>query len=119
MKLKRVEDLLKLYSKGIRDFNGLELEEDPEGFVGVNLSNSNFENSFIIGNFTGANLKNVSFIGANLKTSRFNNANLENANFSKAALCATEFKGAILLGTIFTSAYFHSSVLEAGEVPNW
>ncbi len=119
MELKKVEDLLKLYSEGIRDFSGLELEEDPEGFVGVNLSNSNFENSFIVGNFTGANLKNVSFICANVKTSRFNNANLENVNFSKAALCATEFKGAILSGATFTGAYFHSSILKAGEVPSW
>ena len=35
MELKKVEDLLKLYSEGIRDFSGLELEEDPEGFVGA------------------------------------------------------------------------------------
>jgi uncharacterized protein YjbI with pentapeptide repeats len=119
MELKKVEDLLKLYSEGVRDFSGLELEEDSEGFVGVDLSNSNFENSFLVGNFTGANLNNVSFVGANLKTSRFNNSNLENANFSNAALCATEFKGAILSGAIFTGAYFHSSVLKAGEIPSW
>ena len=119
MEIFTVRKLKEKYTGGERNFSGIEIEENPNEFIGVCLEGCDFSQSFICGNFSGASLRGSNFSNANLKTSLFEKADLEGCNFSNSALCATTFKGANLKGAVFSGAYFHSCKLGEGEIPNW
>ncbi len=113
-------DLLDRYALGERDFAGSELDSDPDNDLrGAQLDGIDLSQSFIFASFRGASLKGARFRAANVKTCDFKEADLTGADFSEAALCATEFGGAQMLDARFEGAYYHSSTLQAGELPNW
>ena len=119
MTINTVEALIYAYKNGQRIFHNLELEDQPDSFVGVDLRNADLSGSIIVGDFSRANLKSVIFNNCNLKTSSFNKADLRNAVFINTALCSTTFKGSQLEGSDFTGASFHGHVMKPGEFPNW
>lgn len=71
MKIKSVQELLILYQNEQRDFQGLELEDDPNGFTGINISNCNFSNATIVGCFEGSRMDHINF-----KKNQFKNLKL-------------------------------------------
>ncbi len=113
-------DLLERYRRGERDFAESELDADPANDLsGVCLNGVDLSRSFVVANFRGGSLRGVQFRGANVKTCKFAGADLTGADFTDAALCATTFGGARLEGARFGGAFYHSHLLDAGELPDW
>lgn len=113
-------ELRELYRLGVRDFEGSELDEDPDDDLrGICLDGVDLSKSLVVASFCGARLRAARFRQSNVKTCDFRNADLTDADFSSAALCATQFLGSRMEGTDFTGAAYHSHVLKAGERPHW
>lgn len=115
-------EILLRYESGERTFRDLQIEAiepgtDPE-FRGANLRGADFTGSFIIADFTGANLEGAVFAPANVKTCSFDNANLRNADFSGAAIDAATFEGANLTGAHFEGAGAFGYTYANGEYPD-
>ncbi len=80
-----VEELLKKYASGERDFVGLNLCE--VNLSRVNLSGANLSNAILsIANLSGANLSGTNLAGAKLNVTRLSGANLSKANLNGAIL---------------------------------
>lgn len=80
-----VEELLKRYAAGERDFAGLNLCE--VNLSRVNLSGVNLSNAILsIANLSGANLSGANLAGAKLNVTRLSGANLSRANLNGAVL---------------------------------
>jgi uncharacterized protein YjbI with pentapeptide repeats len=111
-------EVLSLYSRGIRDFRGLDIDSEIDGdeFRECVLEHADFTGACIIADFTGASLRGTCFRESNLKTCVFDACNLADADFTGAALCATSFRGAVFDSTRFQGAYYHSYVLERRTV---
>jgi len=116
---KSLESVLKRYSKGERDFRGMELDDADYTLAGQDLREADFSESYLTVDFSRSNLRGASFRNANAKTCSFEDADLRECDFRGAALCSTTFKGAQMQGAVFTGASCHSYVLSEGELPSW
>ncbi len=80
-----IEELLKKYALGVRDFHGIDLSEanlSGAKLSGVNLSHANLS----VTNFSSANLTFANLSHARLNVVRLRGANLANANLNHASL---------------------------------
>ncbi|HLO47999.1 MAG TPA: pentapeptide repeat-containing protein [Kamptonema sp.] len=97
----RVEELLKRYAAGQRDFAEVNLNEanlSGANLSGINLSGANLS----VANLSGANLHGANLTEAKLNIARLSGANLGEANLTDADLnvaylVRVDLKGAILL----------------------
>lgn len=101
-KIWQPSEILRRYESGEREFRGLEIES-PRGSTGpdfrrAKLAGADFTESFIVADFSGADLQGARFAPANVKTCSFDGADLRNADFSGAAIDAATFDGADLAG---------------------
>ncbi|MDJ0694465.1 pentapeptide repeat-containing protein [Mastigocoleus sp. MO_188.B34] len=80
-----VEELLKKYALGARDFSALDLSE--ANLIGVKLTDINLSHSNLsLINFSGANLISSNLSYAKLNVARLRGAYLSNANLNNASL---------------------------------
>ncbi|MDQ6693307.1 MAG: pentapeptide repeat-containing protein [Chloroflexota bacterium] len=112
------EELLGRYSAGQRHFSEVDLP------AGSNLRNSTLDGAtFDHGwlseiDFSGANLRHVSFLHCNVKCSDFRGANLEGAIFRGSLVEATYFDAANLTGVSFVGASAYGYELKDGDMPD-
>ena len=97
-----VEELLKKYAVGERNFAGINLTE--ANLSGVNLSGANLKGANLsVANLSGANLSKTNLTGAKLNIARLSGAhlggaNLTDADLNVAYLVRVDLKKAILTG---------------------
>src|SRR5436309_2922849 len=115
--MKNRDEILVAYSKGLRNFVGVELDAIIYDFQGCCFDGADFSIAYITADFRNASLIGSTFVDANVKTCDFREANLTGANFNGAALCDTEFNGAKLDQATFDGAYCHGHTFVAGELP--
>ncbi|BAY82420.1 pentapeptide repeat protein [Calothrix parasitica NIES-267] len=117
-----LQELLKRYAAGERDFSGVDLSgADFDDFSGqkklseINLSNSNLSKV----NFSNVRLKAANFSGANLKEAKFrycelSRANFTNADMEKVKISYHDMKKANFTGANLTDANLQcSNLIEA------
>ena len=101
--LMQVEEFLKKYAQGSRDFKGVNLSE--ANLSGVNLSGANLsEANLSIANLSGANLSQANLSEAKLNVAKLSGANLTNANLSGAILNVANLVRADLGGADLSEA---------------
>jgi uncharacterized protein YjbI with pentapeptide repeats len=107
------------YVAGERDFRGLEIEDggDATSFRGAVLEGADFSGSFILADFTSANLRGCKFVESNVKTCSFDAADLRDCDFSGAAIDAATFHGARLDGSRFANASAYGYTFQSTELP--
>jgi uncharacterized protein YjbI with pentapeptide repeats len=113
-----IDEILRRYAEGQRDFRGLEIEGGTQTFDGQVLDDADFSGAFIVASFRGASLRRAK-LRANIKTCDFRDADLRDADFSEARLESTLFLGANMTGAIFDGAGLYSYTMEKGEKPDW
>src|SRR6476469_4239461 len=97
-----VEELLKKYAAGERNFAGINLTE--ANLSGVNLSGANLKGANLsVANLSGANLSKTNLTGAKLNIARLSGAHLggadlTDADLNVAYLVRVDLKKAILIG---------------------
>jgi uncharacterized protein YjbI with pentapeptide repeats len=97
-----VEELLKQYAAGERNFAGINLTE--ANLSGVNLSGANLKGANLsVANLSGANLSKTNLTGAKLNIARLSGAHLggadlTDADLNVAYLVRVDLKKAILIG---------------------
>ena len=113
-------EIRRRYAAGERNFRGLEISDggDPAApsFRGAILDGSDFDESFISADFTGASLRGCK-LRANVKCCTFDRADLRDADFRDAAIDSATFKSARLDGANFAGAGAHGYEFEPGEWP--
>ncbi len=110
-----LEELLRRYANGERQFPGTDLCEVD--FSGVVLDGASFERLswFFDAKFDGASLRGTSFRECNVKCASFKNADLSGASFALAAVESIDLHGAILVGTDFLGATFYGCTIEGTD----
>ena len=102
------EDILKLYSEGVRDFTIYKLfigQIVNTSLAGVNFSGLDLSDSYMEGiDLSGANLTGTYFNSACLDHSNLSGANLSGAELSWATFKRANLTGAILNGANLGSA---------------
>ena len=99
----KVEELLKRYGAGERDFTGIDLSE--ANLSGINLSGANFsEASLSVTNLSGANLSRANLSRARLNVARLSGANLNQARLDGAILNVANLIRADLRGASLVQA---------------
>lgn len=111
---KTIDELRLAYSKGQREFEDWDFEED-ESAEGMNLSGVIFKNCFLFLNFRNTNLTNSIFINCNLKTADFSGANLENGLIRNCSVESTMFNGANTKGFRFEENYCYGATTKPGD----
>jgi len=95
-----VEELVRLYEKGVLDFSGVTLR--GANLNGVNLSGTDLSGADLSGAYlryarlSDANLSDANLSDANLSGANFNGANLNGANLDGADLSGADLSGASL-----------------------
>jgi hypothetical protein len=131
-----VEELLKRYAAGERDFNGLKDDVDLSraNLQGVDLSGANLSCVNLSGanlsqvnlsqcdlsdtDFTGANLSQANLFAANLNNAYCDEANLNSANLSQANLENAQLTGANFYQANLRNANLSSAYLESADFRN-
>lgn len=116
----RPSEIRRRYGAGERDFGGLEIEDaaDAASFRDAVLAGADFSGSFILADFTGANLRGCRFVQSNVKTRSFDAADLRECDFSGAAIDAATFHGAQLDGARFADASAYGHTFQPMELPD-
>ncbi len=92
-----VEELLKKYAAGVRDFTAINLSE--ANLSGANLSGANLSQvNLCVANLSGANLSDANLSGAKLNVARMSGANLCRANLNGACINVANLIRADLTG---------------------
>lgn len=112
------KDALRLrLEAGERNFDSEELDDFLHDLQHMDLEGVNFNKTFLLANFRGANLRGSEFIEANVKTCDFTGADLRRANFSGAAIDGAVFAAANLEGANFQGASEQGHIYAEGELP--
>jgi uncharacterized protein YjbI with pentapeptide repeats len=132
MKTKTVEEVIRRFKRGDKDFQGVTIKQGD--FSKMRLVGINFEGAILIDcNFEKSILQNARFSAANLR-----GANLRGANLAKADLKGVDFRGAVmravdlrgadlrwanlegvnLSGSIIASANFDGANLKSASLKN-
>lgn len=111
------KQILKAYEAGIRNFEGLDMDDEDHDFSGSHLAGASFCGSFLVATFRDCNLQDADFSNTNIKTCDFSGANLTRAKFCSAGIDGTEFTGAILDGTTFEGACEQGHIYGRNEMP--
>src|SRR5919199_1218678 len=105
-----VEELLKKYAAGERNFAGINLTE--ANLSGVNLSGANLKGANLsVANLSGANLSKTNLTGAKLNIARLSGANLCRVNLSGATLTEATLRGANLAQANLRGAHLSGACL--------
>src|SRR5919199_227148 len=115
-----VEELLKKYAAGERNFAGINLTE--ANLSGVNLSGANLKGANLsVANLSGANLSKTNLTGAKLNIARLSGAhlggaNLTDADLNVAYLVRVDLKRATLTGAKLIRAELSGADLSGADL---
>jgi uncharacterized protein YjbI with pentapeptide repeats len=115
-----LDELLKQYAAGERDFRGVILSEQI--LIDVDLSRANLSEAMLHktvlegANLTRANLSRADLSRANLRGAELNEANLVKANLREANLRGADLSGADLRGADLTGADLGGAILPDGSI---
>ena len=98
---RRVNEILKRYAVGQKDFSGLDLHD--ASFTGIR--------DFRGANFSYANLRGANFRGINLENANLQRATLENANLRDSNLSGANLHNAHLHNTDFTGVFYTAATI--------
>jgi uncharacterized protein YjbI with pentapeptide repeats len=99
----KVEDVLRRYGDGQRQFLGVHLNNAD--FGGANLEGATFQGWLSSASFIGSNLRYASFVNCNVKCADFRSADLRGATFSGSSIDAIWVDKARIEGSTFIGAY--------------
>lgn len=115
-----IDELLKQYAAGERDFQGVILSEQiliDVDLSRANLSEANLHKTMLEGaNLTRTNLSRANLRGANLRGAELIEANLMKANLREANLRGADLSGADLRGADLTDADLGGAILPDGSI---
>jgi uncharacterized protein YjbI with pentapeptide repeats len=115
-----LDELLKQYAAGERDFRGVILSEQiliDVDLSRVNLSEATLHKTVLEGaNLTRANLSRADLTRADLRGADLSGANLVKANLRKANLRGADLSGADLRGADLTGADLGGAILPDGSI---
>jgi uncharacterized protein YjbI with pentapeptide repeats len=132
MKSKTVEEILRRYKRGDKEFKQVSVEGGDFSktrlvgiiFEGANLANCSFEKSILqranlsAANLRGANLRGANLAKANLKGADLRGALLRAANLNGADLRWANLEGVDLSGSIIAGANFDGTNLKNASLKN-
>lgn len=132
MKNKTVEEVIRRYKRGDKDFNGVTIKQGDFAkmrLVGINfegaiLMDCNFERSILQGarfsaaNLRGANLKGANLAKADLKGVDFRGATMRSVDLRGADLRWANLEGVDMGGSIIASANFDGANLKNASLKN-
>ena len=115
-----LDELLKQYAAGERDFRGVILSEQiliDVDLSRVNLSEATLHKTVLEGaNLTRANLSRADLTRADLRGADLSGANLVKANLREANLRGADLSGADLRGADLTGADLGGAILPDGSI---
>ena len=109
LRAKAVDDIVKRYEAGERDFRGVQLcgvkLPNNINLSGADWSQANLDSvDLTAANLSGANLEGANLSNAELSQANLSGANLEGANLSSAELSQANLSGANLTGCVLRDA---------------